>query len=120
MRLRNKRGVEVGEMWLLWGARSRSHLAYRAEIEHFVEEELATVEVALSHEDYEFTCVLTDEGQLDSRIEEGGQHRSIASILAAPAAQAKLWHWLQADAVIYVAGKSRDFWTHFDAVLTPF
>ena len=106
MRLRNKRGVEVGEMWLLWGARTRSHLAYRAEIEHFVEEELATVEVALSHEDYEFTCVLTDEGQLDSRIQEGGQHRSIASILAAPAAQAKLWHWLQADAVIYVAGQS--------------
>lgn len=105
MRLRNQRGVEVGEMWLLWGARSRAHLSYRAEIEHFVEEELATVQVALSHEDYEFKCELNNNGELDSRITEGGQFRSLQSLLESSDVQAKLWHWLQADAIIYVAGQ---------------
>ena len=106
MRLRNQRGVEVGEMWLLIGARSRAHLSYRAEIEHFVEEELLTVQVALSHEDYDFTCQLNHKGELDSRITEGSTHRSLKELLEDGDVQAKLWHWLQADAILYVAGQS--------------
>jgi hypothetical protein len=116
MRLRNQRGVEVGEMWLLIGARSRAHVSYRAEIEHFVEEELLTVQVAFSHEDYKFVCQLDDDGNLDSRITEGATHRSLKSLLEDPNTQAKLWHWLQADAVVYVAGQSAGVGILRDAV----
>ena len=116
MRLRNQRGIEVGEMWLLIGARSRAHLSYRAEIEHFVKEELLTVQIALSHEDYQFTCELNQDGELESRITEGARHRSLKALLDDQDSQAKLWHWLQADAVVYVAGQSAGVGIVRDAV----
>ena len=105
MRLRS-RGVEVGEMWLIWGAHSRSHICYRKELEYYVQEELLTVDVALSHGDYQFTCKLEGDKCI-SRISNGTGPRSLETLLAAPHTMSKLWYWLEAGAIVYIAGHAR-------------
>jgi sulfite reductase alpha subunit-like flavoprotein len=114
-RLREK-DVEVGEMWLVVGARDLSQLAYRSELDYFTQLDLLTIDVALSHDTHGVVFGATDDGRAFSQITQKAGPKSISEVLHREVSMQRMFFWLEAGAHLYVAGQPGGVGVARDAV----